>query len=122
MRELVLVGAGGLLGAISRFGVSRWLMAAHSVPSHFATLAINTVGSFLLGYCVARAGGSGQFARWQAFLTIGFCGSFTTFSSWILDLGRLARDSSLRSATHHMLASLALGVLAVGLGVLLGRH
>ncbi len=122
LRDLFLVGIGGLLGATSRFLTSRWLTAAYPVPGHIATLIINTAGSLFLGFIIARAAGSSQFARWQVFLTVGFCGSFTTFSTWILDISNLAQQASLRSATNHVLASLVLGVAAFALGMLAGQR
>lgn len=119
---MALVGIGGLLGAISRFVTSRWLTTAYPLPSHIATLVINTIGSLLLGFIVARAAGSSQSARWQVFLAVGFCGSFTTFSSWILDISNLAQKASMRSATNHVIASLVLGVTAFAVGMLLGQR
>lgn len=122
MRDVTLVGIGGLLGAISRFVTSRWLTTICPLPNHIATLVINTAGSLLLGFIVARVSGSNHLVRWQAFLTAGFCGSFTTFSSWILDISKLAQQASLRSATNHVIVSLLLGVTAFALGILLGQR
>jgi len=119
---MLLVGLGGLLGAISRYATGRWLVAALPLPSHMVTAIINTAGSILLGLLVARAAATGTDARWQIFLTVGFCGAFTTFSSWILDISKLAEQASWRSATGHIVASLALGVAGFALGMFLGRH
>lgn len=121
MGDLLVVGFGGLLGAVSRYLTGRFLTTACPLPTHVATLVINTVGSLLLGYIVARdAAASSQAARWQLFLAVGFCGSFTTFSSWILDLRGLLQHTCHRSAAYHLLLSLFLGVAGFGLGSLLG--
>lgn len=122
MRDLILVGIGGLLGAISRFVTTRWLTTACPFPSHIATVIINTAGSLFLGLLVARATGSGQAVHWHIFLTVGFCGSFTTFSSWILDISSLARQASLQATISHVIASLILGVAAFALGMLVGQR
>ena len=103
LRDLLLVGIGGLLGAISRFVTTRWLTTACPFPSHIATVIINTAGSLLLGLLVARATGSGQAVHGHIFLTVGFCGSFTTFSSWILDISSLARQAPLQATISHVL-------------------
>ena len=119
---MLLVGLGGLMGAVSRYATGRWLVAALPLPGYIATAIINTAGSLLLGLFVARAAATGADARWQIFLTVGFCGAFTTFSSWILDITKLAEQASWRWATGHVVASLALGLAGFALGMFLGRH
>ena len=64
---------------------------------------------------MARTAATGADARWQIFFTVGFCGAFTTFSSWILDITKLAEQASWRSATDHVVASLALGLAGFAL-------
>ncbi len=122
MKDIVLVGIGGLLGAISRFVTGRWLSAIYPMPGHVVTLVINASGSLLLGFIIARAAGSGQIGRWQVFLVAGFCGSFTTFSSWVLDIANLSEQASLRAAAGHAFVSVLVGVAALAVGVFVGRH
>lgn len=122
MRDLVLVGIGGVVGAISRFVTGRWLTNACPLPGHIATLVINAAGSLVLGFVVARAAGGGRLARWEMLLTAGFCGSYTTFSSWVLDILSLAERASLAAAATHALVGVLVGVVALAAGVFLARH
>ena len=122
MKDLFLVGMGGLVGAISRFVAGRCLTTICPLPGHIATLLVNATGSFVLGLVIAKAAGSAHLARWQVFLTAGFCGSFTTFSSWILDISNLAEQASLRAAAGHAFLGLLVGVAALALGTSLGRY
>lgn len=122
MKDIVLVGIGGLLGAISRFVTGRWLSAIFPMPGHMVTLVINASGSMLLGFIIAKAAGSSLVGRWQVFLAAGFCGSFTTFSSWVLDIANLMEQASLRTAASHAFVGVLVGVAALAVGVFLGRH
>lgn len=83
---LVAVAAGGALGGAARLGAG--LLGAAVVPDLPAwsvLLAVNVLGSFVLGLVVARGG------RWAGpAVTTGLLGGFTSFSGWVLDVMRLA--------------------------------
>ncbi len=86
MRQLLLVGLGGFLGALARYGLMGAIYALFPFPPRFpvATLLVNLLGSFLLGIIT----GIGEFrgaidASVRAFLVIGFLGSMTTYSTFI---------------------------------------
>lgn len=121
MGEILRVGMGGLLGAIARFTVSRWLTDWFSLPHYAVTVVINCVGSLILGVLVARSYASNQPIQRHFFLAVGFCGSFTTFSTWVFDISSLARQASIPSAGGHAVLSMALGLIAFGGGLVLGR-
>lgn len=103
-----LVGLGGAIGAVLRYGVGRFV-ADHEFP--LATLVVNAIGSFVLG--LLAFGGAGE----AAVLAIGtgFCGSFTTFSSFSFETVRLWEDGQRRSAIANALGNLlaAGGALAL---------
>jgi len=122
VKEILHVGFGGLLGAVTRFMISRWLARLWTVPGHVATLVINGGGSFLLGLTLGLGTGAGRPIRGQLFLTVGFCGSFTTFSSWVSDVAALADQASPLSALDHIFVSLGLSLLLFAVGVYLGRQ
>lgn len=111
MTDLVLVGAGGVVGAIARHLVGERVDA-----DTLDTLAVNLVGSFLLGALVAA-----PLAESVLLLVgTGFCGAFTTFSSFAFETVRLAETGdpggALRNATVN-LAGAVVAVLAGGLTV-----
>ncbi|MEI2642264.1 MAG: fluoride efflux transporter CrcB [Candidatus Nanopelagicales bacterium] len=109
---VVMVGAG--FGAAARYALDR-RMSRH--PSLFprGTFTINLLGSFLLGFIVGIAPTAGLIAL----LGTGFCGGFTTFSTFSYELVRLVEENKLRSALSYLAASLAVGFLAGGAGIFL---
>lgn len=102
-----LVGAGGALGALARYGVTRAL-ARDGVPA--GTLAVNVLGSFLLGLLTFAGAGSDA----MLFVGVGACGSFTTFSSFSFETVRLWEDGYRWRAAGHAVGTLAAALLAVG--------
>ena len=110
IRDLLAVAAGGALGASARWG------AALVVPFPLATLAVNVLGSFAIGVVWVMLG-----PRWLPFLMVGVLGGFTTFSAFSLDMFRLVEDGRGALALLHLLASVALPLVAVWAGVMAGR-
>lgn len=109
---------GGGLGAVVRFRVDRLITARAAAWFPVGTLTVNLSGAALLGLIAGAAlspslvlvGGTG------------FIGSYTTFSTWLLETGRLAEESRRSIATVNVVLSVVIGVLAVGCGQLLGKH
>ena len=82
MLQLLLVSSGGALGAVVRYSIGN-LSKIYFVNSFYATLSINIIGSFLIGYLISLGyvkNISENFIKY--FLIIGFLGSFTTFSAF----------------------------------------
>jgi len=111
-----LVFLGGGTGAVCRYLLGRLL----SVPGGFpwATFGINVVGSFLLGalvvLCKDRPG-------WLALLGVGFCGGFTTFSTFSLETLRMLEVEEYASAGGYVLGSVVAGLAGACIGVQLAR-
>jgi len=122
MAVALAVVVGGGFGALSRYGVDTWI--EHRVESLFswATFVINVSGCFAVGFLIAALGDRQRAPEWLRIgLVVGFCGGFTTFSTFgqeALDLVE-ARDVALAMA--YVAASVLVGTLAVLLGVQLGR-
>jgi len=117
LRELLLVGLGAIPGALLR-----WQSAVQLGPclggSAGADLLVNVVGSFVLGFL---AGPIPRRTGLVLLVGIGFCGSLTTFSSWILDVVKLLEAGQPLGAGLLVLVSLLLGLAAAGLGLGLSR-
>jgi len=118
MSALVLAGVGllGGLGAVARLLIDAAVSAraARGFPS--GTLAVNLTGAFLLGVLVGAAV-SGDGLRLAA---TGLLGSFTTFSTWVLESHRAAEDGRMRMGVANLAMSLALGLGMAWLGRLAG--
>jgi CrcB protein len=106
----LLVGLGGVFGALARY-----LLGERADAHSGDTLAVNLLGSFLLGALVAAPVG----APLLQFLGTGFCGAFTTFSSFAFETVRLAETGEPGRAFGNAAANLVGTLLAVGLGALL---
>lgn len=106
MNVLMLV-LGGSCGAVARhsLGVLMLRRAKHAFP--FGTLTINLLGSLILGLlCGMKFSGS-----WYSLLGDGFCGAFTTFSTFSLETVQLLRGHARRKAVLYLAVSLTFGVL-----------
>ncbi|HWF50852.1 MAG TPA: fluoride efflux transporter CrcB [Solirubrobacteraceae bacterium] len=113
----VLVLLGGGLGSVARFTVGG--LVDRRLPGKYplGILVINLSGSFLLGLLV----GLGANHRLQLLLGTAALGSYTTFSTWMLDARRAEEDGEPALAWGSVLIALAAGLLAVWLGRVLGH-
>ena len=109
LRELALVALGAVPGA-----VLRWQVAAHL---HDNDVIVNVLGAFILGWLV----GLPIRPKRQLLIGIGFCGSLTTFSSWMVHCVTFISQGDWLAALGLIGLTLGLGVGAAGLGVLTGR-
>lgn len=121
--ESLIVGAAGFCGAILRFAVQNLCVRLFGPSFPIGTLLINISGSCLLGWFLTL-----QAARWpmsdalRLAVSVGFVGSYTTFSTWAYDSHvMLATGESLKAAVN-LLGSMALGLAAVHLGVWLAAR
>lgn len=118
-KELFLAGAGGFVGSALRYGVSVYLVSKMSLRTSLplATLAVNLAGALLIGLLV----GAGVRGQWYSLLAAGFCGGFTTFSTFSLELFRMIGCGNYSGAAAYVALSLVAGVLCVYFGIVLGR-
>lgn len=118
--NLLLVGAGGAAGSILRYLCQRWINEAYQHTFPLATFLINIVGCLLIGIFYAMAEKGSIFTPQTRLLLItGFCGGYTTFSTFAFENMTLLRSSDLLYCLLYILGSVILGVLAVYFGVFL---
>jgi CrcB protein len=108
----------GGVGACARFLVVALIATRRSGNLPLGVLAVNLSGSLLLGLLAGLAV-SGDLLVLTGTATLG---SYTTFSTWMLETQRLAEDRRVRAAVLNVLVSLALGIAAVALGRTIGLH
>ena len=119
---LVCVAIGGSMGAIGRYLVSRWATTWWGTGFPLGILAVNVLGSFALGFLAALSTGhKGVPANVAAFLGIGFCGAFTTFSTYSVDTIGHVQAGNVSHAMVNILLNNGLAILAAVLGIVAGR-
>src|SRR5262252_8693196 len=121
-RSILLVGIGGFVGSVSRYLVAVLFAAQVSSVFPFATLIVNVVGCFIIGILFALSDrGNILSPEWRILLTTGFCGGFTTFSTFSYESIRLIQDGELFYLGLYVVLSVVIGFGATYLGILLVR-
>ncbi|MEI6062294.1 MAG: fluoride efflux transporter CrcB [Bacteroidota bacterium] len=123
MFKLVLIaGTGGFLGTVSRFLTSRWVAFYFPSSFPFGTFAVNVIGCFLIGliYGISEKGNFIN-SEWRLFLTVGFCGGFTTFSAFAAENMAMLRDSEIFNFFLYTGSSIFIGLLATFAGLMLTK-
>lgn len=113
------VGLGGALGSVSRFFLSMVVAQRLDEVFPWGTLTVNVLGSFIIGFTAVLTGPDGRLfvpADARLFVVAGFCGGFTTFSTFSLQTLMLLRDGDLTRAGLNMAVSVAACMIAVWLG------
>lgn len=118
MRLVLAVAFGGAAGSVARYLTSRALAPVADLP--LGTVVVNVVGSFVLGMLVATAP-AGEPSPWRLALGVGFCGGFTTFSAFSIELLALVGNGATGRAAVYAVISVVLGVVAAFAGALAGR-
>lgn len=122
MMKVLLLILGGAIGTGLRFGVSTWVQKTWLFSFPFGILSVNVIGSFLIGFCWSLAEAFHFSINIRAFLFTGLFGGFTTFSSFTLDTMTLLKTGEYKMAFLNILLSNLLGLIAVFLGLLLGKN
>jgi len=120
--EYLLIGIGGILGANARYWVADWAAQKLGTEFPYGTLIINVSGSFILGLFMALLQDRAFIhPNYRLFFATGFCGAYTTFSTFTYESLRLFQDGSVLLGFTNMIGSLIMGMLAIFGGFLLGR-
>ena len=123
MKQLLLVGFGGVFGSIARYWMSKLNLTwdFHSIP--MGTLAVNIIGSFLIGFMLGIFMNSNLLhTNLKLFLVVGFCGGFTTFSSFTNENFLLLQNGQYLTALIYIGGSIIIGILAVFAGFLIANQ
>jgi CrcB protein len=113
------IALGGALGSMARFGCSSLIASWFGQTFPLGTLAINVLGSFVIGFFATLTGPDGRMlvsGDFRQFVMVGICGGYTTFSSFSLQTLTLAQDGEIFRAGLNITASVVLCLLSVWLG------
>lgn len=122
MENFLLISIGAILGANLRYWVGDWVAQKFGTAFPYGTLLINVSGSLVIGFLLTLIAERLVLdPRWRLFLVVGFLGAYTTFSTYMFDSFSLIEKGQLMPGLINLLGSATLGIMAVGMGVFLGR-
>ena len=121
MKALLMVFLGGGLGSVSRYLISRTLNI-FDFPFPLGTFTVNIVGSLILGFILGFALKTGQLSNNTIlFLATGFCGGFTTFSTFAFENQNLLKSGDYFNFAIYTFGSIIVGITAVFVGLYLSK-
>lgn len=114
---LLYLAIGGVLGTLARYGLGSWVHSWAGTALPWGTLLINVLGSFVLGFTMRASAVLPISPEIRGLVAVGFCGAFTTFSTYAFETVTLAQQGEWGRAALYALGSLGLGVLAMLAGI-----
>jgi len=118
---LIWVFLGGGLGSLCRYGISRYF-AQWQPAFPYATLTANALSCIVLGTLVALALKSNLSDAFKLFAMVGFCGGFSTYSTFTNETWQLIEGGNLSLVALNVVGNLLLCLACIGLGLWLGRN
>lgn len=107
------------MGAVLRYVTSGWVQTVSGGFFPWGTLTVNVLGSLALGFLMVWLQSTASSAEIRDLVTVGFLGSFTTFSTFSYETSAMLRDGEWWRAGGYTVGSLVLGLLAVAMGAAL---
>jgi len=112
------IGAGGIAGTFARYALEGWVQGRVGAGFPWGTLLVNLSGSFLIGLIARYATGTASVTpEMRAGLLIGFCGAYTTFSTYSYETIQMLQSGSYARAAAYAFGSLASALLATLAGI-----
>ncbi|GMT47613.1 Fluoride ion transporter CrcB [hydrothermal vent metagenome] len=123
MLNIILIGVGGFIGAVTRFLISAWVGQKWGRSFPIGTFVVNITGCFFIGLAMTlfteRILASPSV---RLFLTVGFLGAFTTFSTFEYETGSLLYDGEWLLSVANIVLSVGFGLVALKAGELIARR
>ncbi|KZN14581.1 fluoride efflux transporter CrcB [Marinomonas sp. TW1] len=118
----LMIAFGGALGAVSRYGMTKWINTYWHHHFPFATMMVNILGCVLMGVAfVVISEKMPSLEPYRPLIIVGFLGAFTTFSTFSLEIVSLIHMQAWLTALSYLLLSCILGVLGLAIGMALTR-
>ena len=120
--NILIIGIGGFVGAVSRYGLALWIGQRWGRAFPLGTFVINVSGSFLIGLLMTLM--AERFTvnpQWRLLLVVGFLGAYTTFSTFEYETGSLLKDGEWTFAMLNIILSVVAGFAALKLGEVIAK-
>ncbi len=122
LEKTLWISLGAVIGANARYWLGGWAAEKWGPAFPYGTLLINLTGSLLLGVFLTWATQRALVdPRYRLLIAVGFCGSYTTFSTYTYESLNLMLTGSWGAGLLNLLGSSGLGLAAVALGIWIGR-
>lgn len=123
MQKLIYLCIGGVLGTLARYGTYKIVHRAFGFEFPFGTLAVNLAGCFVIGFLASLSDERFFISpNLRIFLMAGFCGAFTTFSTFMLETSDLMKNGEHPYAITNVFLSFGFGYLMFRLGSFLAKQ
>lgn len=122
MMNVLIIGLGGFLGAVTRYGAAVWIGERWGRSFPLGTFVINVTGSLLIGFLMPLL--TERFLanpQWRLFLAVGFLGAYTTFSTFEYETGALLKDGEWLIALLNAGLSVIVGFIALKIGEIMAK-
>lgn len=117
LERYAMVALGSAVGGCARYALGGWISSRTESAFPWGTLAVNVTGCFVIGLLLTAAFDRiAPDPRWRLLLAVGFCGGYTTFSTFAYETVKLLDARSIAFAALNVAASCAAGLVAVRLG------
>lgn len=122
MKNFLLVGLGGLIGSVARYALGLLFSKIAKTDFPWGTFAVNISGCLLMGVFIGYSVKQNWVnEQWQMFFIIGFCGGFTTFSSFAFENISMLQQQNFSGFILYATGSVLLGLLAIWGGLYLAK-
>ena len=122
MINYFVIGAGGFIGAITRYAVAIWIGQRWGRSFPLGTFVINVSGSFFIGLLMTLL--TERFMAnplWRLLFVVGFLGAYTTFSTFEYETGKLLKDGEMLVGMLNVVLSVFFGFVALKIGEVIAR-
>ncbi|WP_371366624.1 Putative fluoride ion transporter CrcB [Sporomusa rhizae] len=123
MESVLIVAVGGGIGSVARYLVSSWAAGRFGSDFPYGTLFVNVAGCFIIGFFMALVTEKVVTKpEWRLFITTGFLGGLTTFSSFSYETIKLLQEADTAFAAYNILGNCIIGFFATWVGISFAKY